>query len=369
MGNDSLKIKDITDHLESIAPLAYQESYDNAGLLTGHADMEVKGILVSLDCTEEIVDEAISKGCNLIVTHHPVIFGGLKKLNGKNYVERTVIKAVKNDIAIYAIHTNLDNVHVGVNKKIAEKIGLKHVRILSPKNNLLKKIATFVPVDHLEKVKNALFEAGAGTIGNYDQCSFYVGGIGTFRGNEQSTPFVGEKGKQHDEKEQKLEMIFPAHLQQHIVAALIKSHPYEEAAYDIYPIENFYECIGSGMIGELISPLSEVDFLKHLKVSMNLHGIRYTETSQRTIKTVAICGGSGSFLLKTALAQKADAFVTADFKYHEFFEADNRLMIADIGHYESEIFTKDLLRDLIFEKFPTFAVLLAQTNTNPIKYF
>ncbi len=369
MSNNSLIIKNITEHLESIAPIAYQENYDNCGLLTGDFDMPIKAILVSLDCTEEVVDEAIKNGCNLIVAHHPIIFSGLKKINGKNYVERTIIKAIKNDIAIYAIHTNLDNMHNGVNKKIADLLQLKHLRILSPKNNLLKKLSTYVPILEIEKVKSALFEAGAGHIGNYDQCSFSVEGKGTFRGNENSTPFVGEKGKQHEEYEAKLEVIFPVHLQTQVLTALIKSHPYEEVAYDFYSLDNFYERIGAGMIGELSIPLSTVNFLTHLKKSMNLNTIRYTESSKSMIKTVAICGGSGSFLLKTALAQNADVFVTADFKYHEFFDADKRLIIADIGHYESEIFTKDLLRDLILEKFPTFAVLLSQINTNPIKYF
>lgn len=369
MNIQSLKIADITNYLESIAPLAYQEDYDNSGLLIGSSEFEISSVLIALDCTEDIVDEAISIGCNFIVCHHPIIFRGLKNINGKNDIERAIIKAIKNDIAIYAIHTNLDNVHVGVNKKIADKIGLQHVRILSPKNQLLKKIATYVPIDQLEKLKNSLFEAGAGNIGNYDQCSFSVEGIGTFRGNEQSDPYVGLKGEQHNEKEQKLEVVFPTHLQQNILSALIKNHPYEEVAYDIYSIENFYDRVGAGMIGELPSPLTPNDFLQHLKSSMNLKSIRYTESFQTKIKTVAICGGAGSFLLKTALTQKADAFVSADFKYHEFFDADKRLMIADIGHYESEFFTKELLRDLILEKFPTFAVLLTQINTNPIKYF
>lgn len=369
MNNKILKIKDIINHLESIAPLAYQESYDNAGLITGNPETTVKSVLISLDCTEEIIDEAISKKCNFIVSHHPIIFSGLKKITGKNYVERTIIKAIKNDIAIYAIHTNLDNVYVGVNKKIAKKIGLQNLRILAPQKRVLKKLATFIPSTHFEKVKNALFDAGAGNIGNYDECSFSVEGVGSFRGNEKSNPFVGKKGKQHQETEQKLEVIFPSHLQQNIIDALIKNHPYEEVAYDIYLLENFNKYTGAGMIGELLKPLTKNDFLIHLKKQMNLKSIRYTETFQSKIKTVAVCGGAGSFLLKTAIAQKADAFVSGDFKYHEFFDSEKSLMIADIGHYESEIFTKELLRDLILEKFPTFAVLLTQINTNPIKYF
>lgn len=368
MSEHALKVKDIIAHLESVAPLVYQENYDNAGLLTGHSEMPVKGVLVTLDCTEAVVDEALARGCNLIVAHHPIIFGGLKKLNGKNYVERTVIKAIRNEVAIYAIHTNLDNVHHGVNRKIAERIGLKHTRVLAPKNGLLKKLATYVPAEHTEKVKKALFTAGAGHIGNYDECSFYTTGKGSFRGNDETHPFAGQKNVQHTEDENRLEVIFPAHIQQQVLAALIRVHPYEEVAYDIYTLDNYFEKIGAGMIGELPAPLEPEAFLQHLKSSMELGIIRYTPVSQ-PVRTVAVCGGAGSFLLKTALSQKADAFVTADFKYHEFFDAENRLMIADIGHYESEIFTKDLLRDIILEKFPTFAVLLAQTNTNPINYF
>jgi len=369
MSNLTLKIGDIINHLESIAPLDYQESYDNSGLLTGNIETKVHSVLLSLDCTEEVVDDAIAKGCNFIVAHHPIIFKGLKKITGKTYVERVIIKAIKNDIAIYAIHTNLDNVQNGVNKKIANILGLKHQRILSPKDQIIKKLITFVPSDHLNKVKAALFNAGAGNIGNYDQCSFALEGLGTFRGNEHTTPFVGEIGKVHEGKEQRLEVVYPSYLQQEVISALIKSHPYEEVAFDIYKIDNFYDRVGAGMIGELPVPLNQDDFLKFLKGAMNLNCIRYTQLLNDTIQTVAVCGGAGSFLLKTALAQKADAFVTSDFKYHEFFDAEKRLMVADIGHYESEIFTKELLRDLILEKFPTFAVLLTQINTNPIKYF
>lgn len=369
MSNTSLKIKNITAHLESVAPLSYQESYDNAGLLTGNPETEITSVLITLDCTEEIVDEAISRGCNLIVAHHPIIFSGLKKITGRNYVERTIIKAIKNDIAIYAIHTNIDNVHNGVNKKIADKIGLKNLRILEPKTGLLKKLTTYVPVAHLEKVSAALFDAGAGNIGNYDQCSFYAEGTGTYRGNEKSNPFAGTSGKLHHEKENKLEVIFPSHLQTKITQALLTSHPYEEVAYDIFSLSNENSLIGAGVIGELESSVTPENFLTFLKQKMNLECIRFTQTNRKEIKRVAICGGSGSFLIKSALNQNADAFVTADVKYHDFFDAEKTLMIADIGHYESEIFTKELLRDIILEKFHTFAVLLTELNTNPIKYF
>jgi dinuclear metal center YbgI/SA1388 family protein len=361
-------IKQVIQYLEQLAPPVYQESYDNCGLLTGSTDWELTKILVTLDCTEAVVDEAISKGCNLIVAHHPLIFSGLKKLNGKNYVERTVIKAIKNDIAIYAIHTNLDNVQHGVNAKICEKLGLINIKILAPKTGTLKKLSVFVPQTHLQVVQEALFNAGAGSIGNYSECSFYSTGMGTFKGNEKSNAFVGEVGKQHQEPEYKLEVLVDDAKLNNVISAMLKAHPYEEVAYDVYAILNTNTTIGSGMVGELPQELSAEAFLKHLKSAMNLNVIRFTPYSNK-VKKVAVCGGAGSFLLKNAIGVQADAYVTGDFKYHEFFDAENRLMIADIGHYESEIFTINLLADEILKKFPTFAVILSEINTNPINYY
>jgi dinuclear metal center YbgI/SA1388 family protein len=365
----NIRVKNITDLLEKTAPLAYQESYDNAGLLTGNADQLVTGILISLDTTEAVMDEAIQKGCNMVVAHHPIIFGGLKKLNGKNYVERTVIKAIKHDIAIYAIHTNLDNVFTGVNQKIAAKLGLTNTRILVPAAGKLKKLAVFVPTQHLGAVQTALFEAGCGQIGNYRGCSFEIEGTGTFTPGTATNPYVGEPGKQHREAETRLETIFPEHLQNKVIGVLLAAHPYEEVAYDIYTLDNQLPQVGSGMIGDLPQALNQMEFLAYVKKNMNINTIRYTNLHQPTIQKVAVCGGAGSFLIKHAITSGADAFVTADVKYHEFFDAENRLMIADIGHYESEIFTKELLKDIIIEKFDTFAVLLSETNTNPINYY
>ncbi|MCZ2141293.1 MAG: Nif3-like dinuclear metal center hexameric protein [Bacteroidia bacterium] len=362
------KIKDITDYLETLAPLAYQENYDNCGLLVGDASTEVSKVLITLDCTEAVVDEAIRKGCNLIVAHHPIIFGGLKKLNGKNYVERTVIKAIKNNIAIYAIHTNYDNVLHGVNTKIAERLNLKAIKILSPKKGLLNKLVVFVPISHFEQVQTAIFQAGAGKIGNYSECSFYGEGKGTFKGNDNSNAFVGDKNIQHTESEMRLEVLVEEVKLNTVLTAMLLAHPYEEVAYDIVPIVNANKAVGSGLIGELAESMDEKQFLQFLKDAMQTSVIRYTSLVGR-IKKVAVCGGSGSFLLKQAIAAGADAYVTADFKYHEFFDAENKLMIADIGHYESEIFTINLLADEILKKFHTFAVILSETNTNPIKYY
>jgi dinuclear metal center YbgI/SA1388 family protein len=362
-------IKDITNYLETIAPLALQESYDNAGLIVGDDSKEVKGVLICLDSTEEVVDEALKNNCNLVIAHHPIVFSGLKKLNGKNYVERTVIRAIQNNIAIYAAHTNLDNIQQGVNAKICERIGLTNCKILAPKGNLLKKLVTFCPVEHVEKVRKALFDAGCGRIGNYDECSFNAEGTGTFRGGENANPFLGERGKQHHEREIRIETVFESYNEQAVINALFASHPYEEVAYDIYALGNIYQNIGSGMIGDLSSPMDEKEFLKHLKSAMKTGCVRHTKLSGKKVAKVAVCGGAGSFLLNDAIRNKADVFVTADFKYHQFFDADGKIVIADIGHYESEQFTKELFHDLLVKKFSTFAVRLSEVGTNPVNYF
>jgi len=362
-------LKTIIAEIEKFAPLAYQESYDNCGLLTGHKEQEVTAALLCLDCTEAVVEEAIQKKCNLIIAHHPIIFSGLKKINGSNYVERTIIKAIQNNIAIYACHTNLDNVKLGVNKKIADKLGLINQQILSPKKSLLKKLVTFVPATHIDIVRDHLFNAGAGNIGNYDSCSFILEGTGSFRGNENSNPFIGEKGKLSLEKETRLELIFETINESQIISALKQYHPYEEVAYDIYQLENSYQNIGSGMVGELPNAISEKEFLEKIKAIFKLKVIKHTPLTNKNIKKVALCGGSGSFLLKNAINSKSDIYISSDFKYHEFFDAENKILVADIGHYESEQFTPEIFYEIISNKFPTFASYLTETNTNPVNYF
>jgi dinuclear metal center YbgI/SA1388 family protein len=364
-----MNLKNIITEIEKFAPLAYQESYDNCGLLTGNKEQEISGAILCLDCTEAVVAEAIQKKCNLIIAHHPIIFDGLKKLNGNNYVERTIIKAIQNNIAIYACHTNLDNVKLGVNKKIANKLGLVNTQILAPKKSLLKKLVTFVPATHLALVQESLFNAGAGNIGNYDSCSFVLEGTGSFRGNENSNPFIGEKGKLSLEKETRLELIFETINESQIISALKQNHPYEEVAYDIYQLENTYQNIGSGMVGELETPVPEIEFLERLKSVFLLKLIKHTPLLNKSIKKVALCGGSGSFLLKNAINSKSDIYISSDFKYHEFFDAENHILIADIGHYESEQFTPEIFYEIISNKFPTFASYLTETNTNPVNYF
>lgn len=364
-----MKIRQITQYLETIAPPAYQESYDNSGLIVGDPNWECTGILVTLDSIEATIEEAVEKGCNMVVAHHPIVFRGLKRINGRNYVERTIIKAIKNDVAIYAIHTNLDNVAEGVSYRIGQQLGLTDLKILAPKKQLLQKLSTFCPTDKAENVRKALFEAGAGHVGHYDECSFNSEGIGTFRGGEGTNPFVGEVGKQHQEREMKIEVILPAYLQSTVVRALKEAHPYEEVAYDVVALQNSHQLVGAGMYGMLKEPMSEMDFLAHLKGTMKAGVVRHTQLLGKSVQKVAVCGGTGSFLLRNAMGVKADVFVTADYKYHEFFDADGQILIADIGHYESEQFTSNLLSDLLRKKFVNFAVYLTEIYTNPVNYF
>ncbi len=363
-----MKIKEITQLIEQVAPIPFQESYDNAGLIVGDKNDEVQGVLITLDITEAVIDEAIQKKCDLIVSHHPIIMGGIKRLNGNNYVERCVIKAIKNNVALYACHTNMDSVLGGVNKMICDKIGLTEVSILDPKKESLCKLVTFVPVEHVEKVRQAIFEAGAGHIGNYDSCSFNAQGQGTFRAGEGADPFVGEIGTLHKEDEVRIETIVPIYLKNKVLNALIKAHPYEEVAYDIYPLANEWSEVGSGMIGVLETPESEMVFLERLKTIFNVGCVKYTALLNKPITKVAVCGGSGSFLLNKAKALGADVFVSGDFKYHQYFDAENQILIADIGHFESEQFTKELFFEILTKKIPNFAVYLSDVNTNPIKY-
>ena len=362
-------ISDITRHLEFIAPPSLQESYDNSGLIVGDKSTEVRGVIVSLDCIEDTVLEAIEKGCNLIVAHHPIVFSGLKRFNNSNYVQRTVQLAIKNDIAIYAIHTNLDNVyHNGVNAKIADRLGLKNTHILAPKTGGLLKLVTYCPVKESQQILESLFSAGAGHIGDYSECSFSTQGYGTFLPGEGATPYLGEVGKRHMESEAKIEVILRAHQKAQILEALKTAHPYEEVTYELFPTLNADQEIGGGMIGELKREMTRDEFLSHLKSSMNLKVIKYT-AFEGNVKNVAICGGSGQFLFQLAKRSGSDAYVSSDFKYHEYFDAEGEVMICDIGHYESEKYTVDLLHSILSEKFSTFAVLKTAVDTNPIKYF
>ncbi|MFA7617325.1 MAG: Nif3-like dinuclear metal center hexameric protein [Moheibacter sp.] len=364
-----MKISEVISHLEKLAPTAYAEDFDNVGLLVGDAGAEVTKILVTLDTLESVVDEAIEKRANLIVSFHPIIFSGLKKITGASYVEKAVIKAIRNDIAIYASHTALDNSNKGVNFQICKKLELKNTQILIPQKGTILHLVTYVPTPDAEKLRTALFNAGAGGIGNYDCCSFNMEGIGTFRAGEESHPYVGEIGEIHKENETRISVIFEKHLKETVLKALKENHPYEEVAYEIFSLVNDNQTIGMGMIGELENEMDETDFLNYLKQKMNAKAVRHSKLLNRKIRKVAVLGGSGSFAIGNAKRAGADVFVTADLKYHDFFGAENRILLADIGHYESEQFTKELLTAYLSEKFTNFAILKSEIDTNPVYYY
>jgi len=363
-----MTVKEVTNILEDLAPLAYAEDFDNVGLLVGDYDTKVSGILVTLDTLENVIDEAISKKCNLIVSFHPIIFGGLKKLVGSTYVERVVIKALRNNIAIYSMHTALDNAPEGVNAKICEILGIKKPSILIPQKGILKKLSTYVPTADTEKLKKSLFSVGAGNLGNYSNCSFSTEGVGSYKAGAGANPTKGEIGKTHHEKETRISVVFSKADQSKVLRTLLKNHPYEEVAYEIFTMDNTDPNIGMGMIGELEAPMQDIDFLQHIKQKMKASIVRHSRLLHKKVNKVAVLGGSGAFAIEAAKAAGADVYITADIKYHEFYKAEDKMIIADIGHFETEQFTKNLLVDFLTKKIPNFAVRLSESKTNPIKY-
>lgn len=365
---NAMRLTELTGFLESFAPLAFQEDYDNSGLLFGDPEKDITAALICLDLTATVIDEAVSKGCNLIISHHPFIFRGLKKIQTGNTDSDLLVSIIRQDIAVYAIHTNLDNALYGLNDFLCRKLGLSHCRILSEKSGILSKLVTFCPLDLAGRVRQALFDAGAGVIGKYDLCSYNVNGQGSFRASENADPYVGEKNIIHFEDETRIEVVFPAHIRTRLVRALLDAHPYEEVAYDIYPLLNSCSVCGAGMIGEFNVSMDAGEFLKVIKKKLNVGILRHSAHPKNRIKRIAVCSGSGAFLLNDAIRAGADAFLTADIKYHDFFDATGRILLADIGHYESEHWIKDLLTEKLIEKFPTFAVLSSGLNTNPVNY-
>jgi len=364
-----MRLADILSILEEMAPLSYAEDFDNVGLIVGNKSQDISGILVTHDALEEVIEEAINKKCNLVVCFHPILFAGLKKITGATYVERAIVKAIQNNIAIYAVHTALDNHPEGVNKIFCDTLGLKNTKILVPKKDYIYKLITYTPLENATKVRNALFNVGAGAIGNYENCSFNTKGLGTYIGNEHSNPVIGNQFEFVESEEIKIEVTFEKHLEGKILNALFQNHVYEEVAYEIYKLENQHQNIGLGMIGELDTPLSETDFLTLVKEKMVCGGIRHSSFLNKPIKKVAVLGGSGSFAIPQAIREGADAFLTADLKYHQFYEAENQLLLADIGHFESERFTKNYIVEYLKEKITNFAIILSEVNTNPVKYF
>ena len=362
------KIKELITLIEKKYPLQVQESYDNSGLITGNVNDEITGVLLTIDITEKVVDEAVQKGFNLIIAHHPIIFKPLKRLTGKNHIERTIISAIKNDIAIYAAHTSVDNSDEGLNKIICDKLGVKNTKIILPKPEILHKLVTFVPIEHADKVREAIFKAGAGNIGNYDNCSYNIDGVGTFRAGENTNAFAGKKGEIHFEKEVRIETVFPSFIKGKVISTLKNTHPYEEVAYDIYPLANKFEKFGAGIIGELEQEIDEIEFLKIIKEKLEIKSIRYSDLMNKKIKKVAICTGACSFLMDR-IVNVADIFISSEFKYNHFIEAQNRILIVDAGHYETEVFIKNLFYEYITKNFTNFAVEFSQNFSNPVNYF
>ena len=363
-----MKIKEIVCALEQFAPLPLQDGFDNAGLQIGLTDAEAAGALLCLDLTEVVLDEAIALGYNLVISHHPLIFKGYKSITGKDYVERCILKAIKNDIVIYSAHTNLDNAQDGVNFKIAEKIGLKNIRILEPRENCLMKLVTFVPFAQADTVRQALFSAGCGNVGNYDSCSYNLNGEGTFRAKEGAHPFCGTIGELHREGEVRIETILPSFKKSEVIKALLIAHPYEEPVFDLYPLQNEWKQAGAGVVGELEESETELDFLKRIKKTFEVSCLRHNKLTGREVQKVALCGGAGAFLLPQAIQAGADVFITGEIKYHDYFGHEGDILMAEIGHYESEQYTKEIFYSIIRDLFPNFALQLSKINTNPIKY-
>lgn len=362
-------LQDIITYLEAWAPKAWQESYDNSGLLVGDVNQPLTGVLISLDVTESVVEEAYEKGCQLVIAHHPLIFKGVKSLAGNDYVSRAIRKAIKLDMAIYAIHTNLDHAGKGVSYEMASRLGLQNIHVLDPQKGRLKKLEVFVPAANKEGVLKALHDAGAGEIGNYSQCSFQSFGQGTFLPLDGAQPAIGKVNRREEVQEVKLEVLFPSHLEGGILRAMHQAHPYEEVAFFVFSLDNVHQEVGAGAIGEWASPKPTHEVLRQIQSVFQVPVIRHTALVHESIQTVALCGGAGSFLVPKALAKRADLYISADFKYHEFFDAGDRMIIADIGHYESEQYTKDLIVTYLSKKFTNFAIHLSERQTNPINYF
>ncbi len=366
----SLELAEIMQAIEEVAPISLQENYDNSGLIVGNSKMQISSALLSLDCTPEVVLEAIDKGCNLVISHHPIVFSGLKRFNGNTYVDRAIQLAIKHDVALYACHTNLDSVlHQGVNHKIASRLALIPQRVLSPQKNTLLKLSVTVPTEYKMAVENAIFKAGAGQIGNYKDCGFSWSGVGSYTPQTGANPFEGSVDEPSRVEEQKFEVVFPFYLKRQVLDAMFYAHPYEEVAYELVALENEVLSVGSGLICQFREPMSQPEFLAHLKKSMDLETFKYTRSDKITIHRVAICGGSGAFLISKAKQEKCDAYITSDVKYHEYFDAENDMLLCDIGHFESEKYTVSIFAEILSKKFPNFATIFAHTNTNPVQYY
>ncbi len=369
-----MRCSEIITYFEEWAPKEISWQRDNVGLQVGSFEREVKNILISLDFTDRVLDDAIKKRCNLIITHHPFLFNPLRKIDtSKDRKSILLEKLIKNDITLYSAHTNLDFTKEGVSFQLARKLKLKNISFLVNLKSNQYKIIVFVPADAVDKVAQAIFNAGGGIIGQYSHCSFRTPGVGTFFGSEKTNLAVGKKISFEKIDEVKLEVLVNSWKQHKVISAMIKSHPYEEVAYDVIPVENSNVNYGSGAVGELENPISPGDFLNHVVRNLKIKNFRYTKGKNSKIRRVAVCGGSGSDLIRDAVNQNADAFITADLKYHTFQDYEGKIMLVDAGHYETEIHSLDevkrRLTNFLHERNSKVKIFKYSGSTNPIVFF
>lgn len=363
-----MKILDVIKYLDQLIPAGYQESYDNCGLQVGDTSAEITGALISLDLTEAVVDEAVETRSNLIVTHHPFIFGGLKHIDADSPAGRIIYKLIRNGIAVYSAHTSLDKLSNGVSAQLAKRLGLCNLRILAPDSDSLKQLVVYCPKEQSQQLKDALYAAGAGNIGNYRHCSYSVNGTGTFEPLQGANPFVGTVGSETYTSEERIEMVYPKAFENKIVSALKANHPYETPAYSLIPLSNANPDVGLGIVGELPEDVEIETFIETVKQTVGIPVVRHSELCRKKVRTVALCGGAGAEFIGTAVAQNADIYLTSDIKYHDFQKATGHIVLADIGHYESEQFAKEFFYDKLSEKFRIFAIRIAKTETNFVGY-
>ena len=366
----SMTVGDLCGWLEQRAPLRFQEDYDNSGLLVGQRSWTVTGVLCCLDADEAVVHEAVARGCNVVLSHHPIVFKGLKRLTGATAVERTVALALKHNVALYAGHTNWDSIQGGVSFSLAQRLGLVAPRIMMPRGGELLNLVVYVPAEHASPVAEAAFGAGAGRIGAYDECHFSGSGTGTFRPLDGAQPFVGQIGVREVADEHRLEFVLPKHRKSAVQQAVWAAHPYEEVAHSWISLDNSWSEVGYGAVGNLPEPIRLGDFLAVCAAQLGAESVRYSTSSlDRIVQRIAVCGGSGAEFAGAAAAAGADAYVTGDLKYHGFQDPPGGLVLVDVGHGESERPFIDDWAELIRSEFVTFAVLISETDNRPVRTY
>lgn len=364
-----LPLKTLLAGLEQWVPFVWQENYDNAGLILGDPNQQIRKALVCFDVTPEVVDEAVRNEADLILSHHPAIFKGIKRINPASRLGYMLKQSLCHDIAWCALHTNLDNTLSGVNSWLCEHLGLQEVRPLVPLQGIYGKLQVYVPEAYAEKLRQALAEAGCGAGTKYDTCSYTSRGEGRFRAGSQAHPFTGRIGELHCEAECKIECLYPLHKTRQVLDVLRTNHPYEEPAFDLLPLQNEAVEQGAGAIGILPETMQERELLDKLKELTGVHCIRHSGFQGRRIKKIALCGGSGGSFIANACGQKADVYITGDLKYHDFTDTEPGTWLVDIGHFESEKFAMELIFRFIRKNFPNFAVSISEQAKNPVSFY